>query len=62
MVEKDSFVQGPICVASTHVHDAQDIQLNDQSSLRQSRDLSFASAEESNRIDPPLNYVKGAEW
>jgi hypothetical protein len=62
MVEKDSLVQGPICVASTQVDDAQDIRVNVQSSLKQSRDLSFVSAEESSRIDPHLNYVKGAQW
>ncbi|KAF4163863.1 hypothetical protein CNMCM6936_000214 [Aspergillus lentulus] len=62
MVEKDTLVQGPICVASTQVDDAQDMRVNVQSSLKQSWDLSFVSTEESSRIDPPLNYVKGAEW
>jgi hypothetical protein len=62
MVENDSLVQSPICVASTQVDDAQDIGVNVQPSLKRSRDLSFMSTEESSRINPPLNYVKGAEW
>lgn len=62
MLEKISLPQGPICVASTQADDAQVIRADVQSSLRQSRDLSFVSAEENSTIEPPLNYVKGAEW
>jgi hypothetical protein len=62
MIEKDSLPQGPIFVASAQADDAQDIQADVQSSLKQRRDLSLVSAEENSTIEPPLNYVKCAEW